>query len=96
MTNVSAAIPVIHATDSPAIPHAIPTAKDTGSSNPPATELPSAMPGLPSALVAGANRICSVRNGMASARIGMIAAVSTHFSPRNVSTIGSAVAAMPT
>ena len=61
------------------IPHWMPTRKASGISTAPTRPVRTARPGRPSALVAGANRICSVISGIAMASIGTSGAVSVHF-----------------
>ena len=88
-------MPISHAHASPAVPHWMPTAKATDIKAAPASPVFTASPGRPSALVAGANRICSVISGIAAQRIGTRPTVSSHFPPRKVSTSGAAVTASP-
>ena len=54
-----------------------------------------AMPGRPTALVAGANSTCSVMNGMASASTSTMGAAGSHFSPSITCSAGSATLASP-
>ena len=95
VTTSNTAMPPSQAQARPAIPNGTPSRKAAGRIRAPTRPARTAMPGRPSALVAGANRICSVISGIAMASTGTRATVSLHLAPSTVSTSGSAVTARP-
>ena len=69
--------------------------KAMGMTTAPIAELRSAMPGRPTALVAGANSTCSTIHGIAKPSRRSSGTVPSHFSPSKTWTSGSAVTASP-
>ena len=95
MATVSTAIPPTQPQARPITPHCDPARKAAGITTAPMIVTFKAMPGKPRALVAGANRICSVSIAMAIASTGSSGTIPAHFSPSSTGTSTGATTASP-